>query len=115
MLFNQALSGRSRRPCMVSEHHPLLGKPSDNTLKSLSWTHNNCLQENGFMGSDGLVSLKKTHTLRSVDEKLGEEEGSPRKLGMRPWLCAEKNWTDDVANCKNPARHGILASRKQLP
>ena len=35
-----------------------------------------CLQESGFFGADGSVSLKKTTTLPSIDEKLGEEAGS---------------------------------------
>ena len=51
------------------------------------------------MGADGSISLKKTHTLPSVDEKLGEEEGSQgtskEKNGVQ-----KVSWTDDVADYK---------------
>ena len=47
-----------------------------------------CCRENEFV-ADGLVSLKETHTLLSVDEKLGEKKKDLPKKRMQPWLCAE--------------------------
>ena len=38
-----------------------------------------------FFGVGGSVSLKKTYTLPSIDEKLGEEDGSLKER-MMPWL-----------------------------
>ena len=41
-----------------------------------------CLRENGFLNQEGQVVLRKTHAPPSVDEKLGEEEGSVRELNI---------------------------------
>ena len=38
-----------------------------------------CLRENGFFGADGSVPLR-TCTLPSIDEKLGEEEGTSSRM-----------------------------------
>ena len=47
----------------------------------------NCLRENGFVGADESVSLKKSHTLPSVHEKLGEEEGYHREKNETMAIC----------------------------
>ena len=57
-----------------------------------------CFCENGFVGADGLRSLKKTHTLPSIDEKLGEEEGSVKEKNDAMAVCRKYIWADDVAN-----------------
>ena len=46
-----------------------------------------CLRENGFSGADGSVSLKKTSTLPSIDEKLGEEERSLKEKNDAMAVC----------------------------
>ena len=46
-----------------------------------------CLRENGFSGADGSVSLKKTTTLPSIDEKLGEEDGSLKEKNGAMTVC----------------------------
>ena len=38
-----------------------------------------CLRENKFFNADGQVVLRKTHAPPSIDEKLGEEEGSNQR------------------------------------
>ena len=38
-----------------------------------------CLREHGFYDKDGHAVLRKAHAPPSVDEKLGEEEGSTRE------------------------------------
>ena len=47
-----------------------------------------CLRANGFYDKDGHVALRKAHAPSSIDEKLGEEEGSLK----------EKN--DAMATCR---------------
>ena len=53
-------------------------------------------RENGFVGADVSVSLKTTHTLPSVDEKLGEEEGTSKEKNDAMAVCrkcfGQKMW-----------------------
>ena len=52
------------------------------------------------MGLRPSVSLKKTHTLPSIDEKLGEEEGSPREKNDAMALCRKYARTrPDISAC----------------
>ena len=46
-----------------------------------------CLRENGFYDKDGRPALRKAHAPPTVDEKLGEEEGSKKR--MMPWQGVE--------------------------
>ena len=73
-----------------------------------------CLRENGFYDKDGHAVLRKAHAPPSVDEKLGEEEGSVREkndavavrrkyIGQMMWLTTRTR--PDIAACL-----GILAS-----
>ena len=74
-----------------------------------------CLMENGFINKDGDVVLNKAHTPPTVDEKLGEEEGSVREkndalilcrkyIGQMMWLTTRTR-PDSESACL-----GILAS-----
>ena len=73
-----------------------------------------CLREGGFINKDGEVVLTKTHAPPTVDEKLGEEEGTVREkhealtqcrkyIGQMMWLTTRTR--PDIAACL-----GILAS-----
>ena len=73
-----------------------------------------CLMENGFINKDGDVVLNKAQAPPTVDEKLGEEEGSVREkndaltlcrkyIGQMMWLTTRTR--PDIAACL-----GILAS-----
>ena len=73
-----------------------------------------CIRENGFMNRDGDVVLTKVTTPPTVDEKLGEEEGTAREknealtqcrkyIGQMKWLTTRTR--PDIAACL-----GILAS-----
>ena len=55
----------------------------------------------------GLSLSRRLILFPSVDEKLGEEEGSPREKMMQ-WQCAEVHWSDDAANHTNQAGHFSL-------
>ena len=46
-----------------------------------------CLRENGFIGVDGRVSLRKSYTPPSIDEKLVEEEGTLREKNNAMAVC----------------------------
>ena len=46
-----------------------------------------CLRENGFINQDGEVVLTKVHTPPTIDEKLGEEEGTVREKNEALTLC----------------------------
>ena len=59
-----------------------------------------CHRDNEFVGADESVSLKRIHTLPSVDENLAKRREPPKKI-MMPWLCVGVSWTDDVADHKN--------------
>ena len=67
-----------------------------------------CLRENGCYGADGRVSLRKAYTPPSINEKLGEEEGTSKEnndavavcrkcIGQMMWL-ATRTWPD-IAAC----------------
>ena len=45
-------------------------------------TYYTSLRENKFISEDGQVVLKKAHAPPTVDEKLGEEEGTVRENMM---------------------------------
>ena len=73
-----------------------------------------CIRENGFMNRDGDVVLTKVISPPTVDEKLGEEEGTAREknealaqcrkyIGQMMWLTTRTR--PDIAACL-----GILAS-----
>ena len=73
-----------------------------------------CLRENDFINKDGQVVLTKAHAPPTVDEKLGEEEGTAREkndaltqcrkyIGQMMWLTTRTR--PDIAACL-----GILAS-----
>ena len=73
-----------------------------------------CLGGNDFINKDGQVVLTKTHAPPTVDEKLGEEEGTAREkndaltqcrkyIGQMMWLTTRTR--PDIAACL-----GILAS-----
>ena len=73
-----------------------------------------CIRENGFMNRDGDVVLTKVTSPPTVDEKLGEEEGTAREknealaqcrkyIGQMMWLTTRTR--PDIAACL-----GILAS-----
>ena len=74
-----------------------------------------CCRENGFVGADGSVSLKKGHALPSVDEKLGEEDGSSgEKNDAMAWRCrkyiGQMMWLTTRTRPDISACLGILAS-----
>ena len=59
------------------------------------------LRENGFYNKEGQVVLRKAHAPPSVDEKLGEEEGSVREKNDAMAMCVEYiyiYWSNDVAD-----------------
>ena len=69
-----------------------------------------CLRENGFYDKDGHVALRKAHAPPSVDEKLGEEEGSLKEkndamamcrkcIGQMMWLTQEVEGAGVVSLC----------------
>ena len=73
-----------------------------------------CIRENGFINQDGDVILTKVNSPPTVDEKLGEEEGTVREknhaltqcrkyIGQMMWLTTRTR--PDIAACL-----GILAS-----
>ena len=73
-----------------------------------------CIRENGFINKDGEVVLTKAHAPPTIDEKLGEEEGTVREtndaltqcrkyIGQMMWLTTRTR--PDIAACL-----GILAS-----
>ena len=73
-----------------------------------------CIRENGFINKDGDVILTRVNAPPTVDEKLGEEEGTVREknealtqcrkyIGQMMWLTARTR--PDIAACL-----GILAS-----
>ena len=73
-----------------------------------------CLRENGFVNQNGEVALNKAYAPPTVDEKLGEEEGTVREknealtqcrkyIGQMMWLTTRTR--PDIAACL-----GILAS-----
>ena len=73
-----------------------------------------CIRENGFINKDGDVILTKVNAPPTVDEKLGEEEGTVREkndaltqcrkyIGQMMWLTTRTR--PDIAACL-----GILAS-----
>ena len=73
-----------------------------------------CIRENGFVNKDGDVILTKVNAPPTVDEKLGEEEGTVREknealtqcrkyIGQMMWLTTRTR--PDIAACL-----GILAS-----
>ena len=73
-----------------------------------------CLRENRFFGADGRVSLKKAYAPPSIDEKVGEEEGTLKDkndamavcrkyIGQMMWLATRTR--PDIAACL-----GILSS-----
>ena len=73
-----------------------------------------CLRENGFFNQEGQVVLRMAHAPPSIDEKLGEEEGSVKEkndamavcrkyIGQMMWLTTRTR--PDIAACL-----GILAS-----
>ena len=77
-----------------------------------------CLMENGFINPNGEVVLNKTHAPPTVDEKLGEEEGTVRGKNEALALCrkyiGQMMWSDDVA--KGPIGHQpYYGSREDRP
>ena len=73
-----------------------------------------CIRENGFINKDGDVILTKVNAPPTIDEKLGEEEGTVREkndaltlcrkyIGQMMWLTTRTR--PDIAACL-----GILAS-----
>ena len=73
-----------------------------------------CVRENGFINKDGDVILTRVNAPPTVDEKLGEEEGTAREkndaltqcrkyIGQMMWLTTRTR--PDIAACL-----GILAS-----
>ena len=71
------------------------------------------------MGSDGSVSLKKTRTLPSVDEKLGEEEGSHKErmvcrkyIGQMMWLTTRTR--PDISVCLGMLSSLMVRRPKQV-
>ena len=102
----------------------------DNTLKSLQWVHEDvsyrllpcqgspclwtvaplrpCIRENGFINKDGAVILTKVNAPPTIDEKLGEGEGTVREkndalsqcrkyIGEMMWLTSL--FRPDIAAC----------------
>ena len=79
-------------------------RDADGTVKYIQ----HCLRENGFYDKDGHAALRKAHAPPSVDEKLGEEEGSLKEkndamaiwrkyIGQMMWLTTRTR--PDIAAC----------------
>ena len=75
------------------------------------------------MGADGSVSLKKTHTLPTVDERLGEEEGTSkekndamalcrRNIGQMMWLTTRTR--PDISACLGMLTSLMVRPPKQV-
>ena len=103
--------------CSESEGIDILGAGITRDAEGTVWCDQSkyilhCFRENGFIGVDGRVSLRKSYTPPSIDEKLGEEGALREKndamaacrkyIGQMTWLTMRTR--PDIAACL-----GILA------
>ena len=81
-----------------------------------------CPRENGFYNQEGHAVLGKAHAPPSVDEKLGEEEGSVKEKNECHGSVSKVHWSNDVADNSHQTRfcsmsghfHGQTTSGSQM-